>query len=76
MKGMKSPQVRELLPRASEEAVHRDYFVAGLTPRRYPFRMAIETRTVAETCALAKEASRGWRRSIRGQGCRAAGDRP
>jgi glutamate 5-kinase len=25
--GMKSPQVRELLPRATEEAVHRDYFV-------------------------------------------------
>jgi len=25
--GMKSAQVRELLPRASEEAVHRDYFV-------------------------------------------------
>jgi glutamate 5-kinase len=27
VKGMKTPQVRELLPRASEEAVHRDYFV-------------------------------------------------
>ena len=27
MKGMKSAEVRELLPRASEEAVHRDYFV-------------------------------------------------
>ena len=27
IKGMKSAQVRELLPRASEEAVHRDYFV-------------------------------------------------
>ena len=25
--GMKSAQVREVLPRASEEAVHRDYFV-------------------------------------------------
>jgi glutamate 5-kinase len=25
--GMKSPQVREVLPRASDEAVHRDYFV-------------------------------------------------
>jgi glutamate 5-kinase len=25
--GMKSMQVRELLPRATEEAVHRDYFV-------------------------------------------------
>jgi glutamate 5-kinase len=25
--GLKSRQVRELLPRASEEAVHRDYFV-------------------------------------------------
>jgi glutamate 5-kinase len=25
--GMKSGAVRELLPRASEEAVHRDYFV-------------------------------------------------
>jgi glutamate 5-kinase len=25
--GLKSAQVRELLPRASEEAVHRDYFV-------------------------------------------------
>jgi glutamate 5-kinase len=25
--GMKSAQVRELLPRASAEAVHRDYFV-------------------------------------------------
>ena len=27
VKGMKSGQVRELLPRATEEAVHRDYFV-------------------------------------------------
>jgi glutamate 5-kinase len=27
IKGMKSDQVRELLPRATEEAVHRDYFV-------------------------------------------------
>jgi glutamate 5-kinase len=27
VKGMKSDRVRELLPRASEEAVHRDYFV-------------------------------------------------
>ena len=27
MKGLKSAQVREVLPRASEEAVHRDYFV-------------------------------------------------
>ena len=27
IKGMKSPQVREVLPRATEEAVHRDYFV-------------------------------------------------
>ena len=27
VKGMKSAEVRELLPRASEEAVHRDYFV-------------------------------------------------
>jgi len=27
VKGMKSADVRELLPRASEEAVHRDYFV-------------------------------------------------
>jgi glutamate 5-kinase len=27
VKGLKTPQVRELLPRASEEAVHRDYFV-------------------------------------------------
>jgi glutamate 5-kinase len=25
--GMKSTQVREVLPRATEEAVHRDYFV-------------------------------------------------
>jgi glutamate 5-kinase len=25
--GMKSAQVREVLPRATEEAVHRDYFV-------------------------------------------------
>jgi glutamate 5-kinase len=25
--GLKSAQVREVLPRASEEAVHRDYFV-------------------------------------------------
>jgi glutamate 5-kinase len=29
IKGMKSVEVRELLPRASEEAVHRDYFVLG-----------------------------------------------
>ncbi len=29
VKGMKSAQVRELLPRAGEEAVHRDYFVLG-----------------------------------------------
>ena len=27
VRGMKSAEVRELLPRASEEAVHRDYFV-------------------------------------------------
>jgi len=27
IKGLKSTEVRELLPRASEEAVHRDYFV-------------------------------------------------
>jgi glutamate 5-kinase len=27
VKGMKSSEVRELLPRATEEAVHRDYFV-------------------------------------------------
>jgi glutamate 5-kinase len=27
VKGMKSSQVRDLLPRATEEAVHRDYFV-------------------------------------------------
>jgi glutamate 5-kinase len=27
IKGMRSEQVRELLPHASEEAVHRDYFV-------------------------------------------------
>jgi glutamate 5-kinase len=27
VKGMKSPHVREVLPRATEEAVHRDYFV-------------------------------------------------
>jgi glutamate 5-kinase len=25
--GLKSPQVREVLPRATDEAVHRDYFV-------------------------------------------------
>jgi glutamate 5-kinase len=27
VKGLKTSEVRELLPRASEEAVHRDYFV-------------------------------------------------
>ena len=27
MMGMKSAEVREVLPRATEEAVHRDYFV-------------------------------------------------
>jgi glutamate 5-kinase len=27
VRGMKSPAVRELLPRASDEAIHRDYFV-------------------------------------------------
>jgi glutamate 5-kinase len=27
IKGLKTTQVRELLPRASDEAVHRDYFV-------------------------------------------------
>jgi glutamate 5-kinase len=27
VKGLKSPAVRELLPRAAEEAVHRDYLV-------------------------------------------------
>ncbi|HEX2358272.1 MAG TPA: PUA domain-containing protein, partial [Solirubrobacterales bacterium] len=27
IKGMRSAEVRELLPHASEEAVHRDYFV-------------------------------------------------
>jgi hypothetical protein len=25
--GLKTPEVRELLPRAADEAVHRDYFV-------------------------------------------------
>jgi glutamate 5-kinase len=29
VKGLKSFQVREVLPRATEEAVHRDYFVLG-----------------------------------------------
>jgi glutamate 5-kinase len=29
IKGMKSTQVQEVMPRASEEAVHRDYFVLG-----------------------------------------------
>jgi glutamate 5-kinase len=29
IKGMKSAEVQELMPRASEEAVHRDYFVLG-----------------------------------------------
>lgn len=29
IKGMKTVQVREVMPRASEEAVHRDYFVLG-----------------------------------------------
>jgi glutamate 5-kinase len=29
IKGMKSSQVLEVLPRATEEAVHRDYFVLG-----------------------------------------------
>jgi glutamate 5-kinase len=27
IKGLNTPRVRELMPRASEEAVHRDYFV-------------------------------------------------
>jgi glutamate 5-kinase len=27
IKGLKSDRVRELLPRATQEAVHRDYFV-------------------------------------------------
>ena len=27
IKGLKTDAVRELLPRATEEAVHRDYFV-------------------------------------------------
>ena len=27
IKGMQSAEVRRVLPRASEEAVHRDYFV-------------------------------------------------
>ena len=27
VKGLKTAKVRELLPRATEEAVHRDYFV-------------------------------------------------
>jgi glutamate 5-kinase len=27
VKGMKTPELRELLPRADEEAVHRDRFV-------------------------------------------------
>jgi glutamate 5-kinase len=27
IKGLKTAEVRELLPRATEEAVHRDYFV-------------------------------------------------
>jgi glutamate 5-kinase len=27
VKGLKSAQVREIMPRATDEAVHRDYFV-------------------------------------------------
>jgi glutamate 5-kinase len=27
VKGRKSSEIREILPRATEEAVHRDYFV-------------------------------------------------
>jgi glutamate 5-kinase len=27
VKGLKSAEVREVLPRATDEAVHRDYFV-------------------------------------------------
>ena len=34
MIGMKSAAVREILPRATEEAVHRDYLVATATDAR------------------------------------------
>ena len=36
IKGMKTAEVRELLPRATEEAVHRDYFVARVGFDRQP----------------------------------------
>ena len=46
IKGLKSAEVRELMPHAAEEAVHRDYFVlAGVGRPRLPFA-AMATTTV------------------------------
>ena len=58
IKGMRSPEVLERMPNASEEAVHRDHFVLDLTgSRRYPSRMATTTQTVPGACAAAKRAA-------------------
>ena len=69
--GMKSPQIREKLPRATDEAVHRDYFVlAEPAPSRAPrgaeregcvdfAAMAVATQSVPELCRAAKAAARG-----------------
>ena len=78
--GLKSEQVRELLPHAADEVIHRDRFVSSSgreerpgpqrapagAPRRLPFiRMAVTTTTVPETCAAAKRAARALAGALR-----------
>ena len=55
--------MRDVLPHAADEVIHRDRFVlrlsvAGSRPPSYPCPMAVTTTTVAETCAAAKRAAR------------------
>ena len=62
MMGMKSAAVREILPRATEEAVHRDYLVS--TERLVPCRaMATAVSSVADICRAAKRAARALARA-------------
>ena len=75
--GLKSDAVREILPRASDEAVHRDYLVStdhsGFV---VPFRaMATVISSVADICRTAKRARASSRDRHRRQGRGARGDR-
>ena len=62
--GLKSEAVSEILPRATDEAIHRDYLVLDSAPelraRRAAllYAMATTVSSVADICAAAKRASR------------------